>query len=341
VKVKAKTADDLRGKLIDIHAHIGVSLRAYGTQSFPYAQTLEGLYYRQRLHGIDYNVVFPFSSDLYADIARFVGTGIFEPAEEPISPSPFAIENNLVFKEVFQFCPELSDRFLPFVSIDTGRAIEAQMKALEKIAENYPIYGIKVLGVATQTKVIKLLSESRAFLDFAESRDIPMLFHTTPTKDDEYSNVTDVLKVVEKRPGIRFCLAHCILFHKKYLDIAHQADNVWVDTAALKIQIDTLMDYMGDGVDKKDLVDADFSDFRKVMKFLCDAYPDTIIWGTDSPFYSYITRRRQGKDTYREFRYKGTYEDEVAALRSLPQEQMLRAGSINAINFLFGDKNRV
>ena len=50
-----------------------------------------------------------------------------------------------------------------------------------------------------------------------------MLFHTTPTKDDEYSNADDVLKVAESRPNIRFCLAHCILFHRDYLDQADQA----------------------------------------------------------------------------------------------------------------------
>ena len=336
MKIKRKTAKDLEGKIIDIHAHTGVSLRAYGTQSFPYAQTLEGLYYRQLVHDIDINVLFPFSSDLYADIAEYVDSGIFKPAKKPISPSPFAIENSLLFKEVFEFCPELTDRFLPFVSIDTGRAIGAQMKELEKLGDNYPIYGIKVLGVATQQKVVKLLKESSVFLDFAQSNNIPMLFHTTPTKDDEYSNVEDVLKVVESRPDIRFCLAHCILFHRDYLDLADRMENVWVDTAALKVQVDLLMDYIGNGVNKKDLVDADFSDFRKVMKYLCDRYPDTIIWGTDSPAYSYITRRRQGKDTYRDFRYKGTYEDEVAALKYLPTEQMLKAGSINAIKFLFG-----
>jgi hypothetical protein len=163
-----------------------------------------------------------------------------------------------------------------------------------------------------------------------------MLFHTTPTKDDEYSNADDVLKVVESRPGIRFCLAHCILFHRDYLDRVDPAENIWVDTGALKIQVDLLDDYIGNGVDEKDLVDADFSDFRKVMKYLCDRYPDTIIWGSDSPAYSYITRRRQGENTYRDFRYKGRYEDEVAALRYLPEEQMLKAGSINPIKFLFG-----
>jgi predicted TIM-barrel fold metal-dependent hydrolase len=282
------------------------------------------------------NVIFPFSSDLYSDIFGFTRTGIFKAADKPISSSPFAIENNLIFKEVFDFCPELSNRFLPFVSIDTGRAIKAQVKELEKINDRYPIYGIKVLGVATQSKVIKLLDESRVFLDFAESLDIPMLFHTTPTRDDEYSNVDDVLRVVEKRPGIRFCLAHCILFHQHYLDLADQAKNVWIDTAALKVQVDLLMDYIGNGVDEKDLIDADFSDYKKVMRYLCDKYPETIIWGTDSPAYSYITRRRQGKDTYRDFRYKGTYEDEINALKSLSNKQMEKAGSINAIKFLFG-----
>ncbi len=43
MKISRKKAGDLVGKIIDVHAHTGVSLRAYATLSYPYAQSLEDL----------------------------------------------------------------------------------------------------------------------------------------------------------------------------------------------------------------------------------------------------------------------------------------------------------
>ena len=339
MKISRISSKKLINKIIDVHSHIGVSLGSYATLSYPYAQTLEGLYYRQKVHNIDINVVFPYSSDLYADLKILSSEGAFIPAEDPLSPFPFAVENRIIFKEIFEFCPELSHRFLPFICIDPGRAIGLQKNEIEKLEKLYPIYGIKVSGVSSQIKVIKLLSESSIFLDYAESRNIPILFHTTPTPDDEYSHVSDIIKIIEKKQKIRFCLAHCILFNRNYLDIAAQAPNVWVDTSALKIQIDCLKDYIGSGINKKDVIDADFTDYRKVIKVLYEKYPNTIIWGTDSPAYSYITKRKQGKNMFRNFIYKGTYEDEIAALKSLPKNYIIKISNKNTIKFLFG-KNK-
>ena len=65
-------------------------------------------------------------------------------------------------------------------------------------------------------------------------------------------------------------------------------------------------------VSHADLIDVDFSDFRRVMTSLCEEYPNTIIWGSDSPAYTYHSGRKRGKDTYQEYALKGTYEDEIA-----------------------------
>ena len=62
--------EDLAGKVIDIHSHAGVSLKAYMRTEFPYCQSFEDLYYRQIACGVDANVVFPFSEDLYFDFAQ-------------------------------------------------------------------------------------------------------------------------------------------------------------------------------------------------------------------------------------------------------------------------------
>ena len=72
------------------------------------------------------------------------------------------------------------------------------------------------------------------------------------------------------------------------------------------------------------------------MQALVERFPRTIIWGTDSPYHSYITRRLQGEGVYAEFRLKGTYEQEVAALAALSSEQQAQ-NNANALAFLFGD----
>ena len=55
----------------------------------------------------------------------------------------------------------------------------------------------------------------------------------------------------------------------------------------------------------------------------------------EPPFHSYITRRLQGEGVYREFRLKGTYEDEKAALGALLPSQRALV-SENTVRFLFG-----
>ena len=327
--------DELEGKVIDAHAHVGVSLKAYALVEYPYAQTVEGLYYRQLAGGVDVNVVFPFSADLYFDPARLM-EGEVTLAREPLSPCPYAVENRLVMREVFDYCPEISRRFLPFVCIDPGRAVAEQINQLEKLERDYPIYGIKVNPVACQSHVTELLRRGRAFLDFARERDIPFLFHATTLPGEEYSQAADVFPIVERRPELRFCFAHCLLFHREFLERADALSNVWVDTAAMKIQVEWLREETGKTVPASQLVDADYDDHMQVMRTLCERFPDTMIWGTDSPAYSYVCRRKQAEGKFYEFSLKGTYEDELAALKTLPEPLQKRVSNRNTLDFLFG-----
>jgi hypothetical protein len=329
--------DDLKGKTIDAHSHLGVSLKSYACLEYPYAQSIEGLYYRQLAGRVDVNVVFPFSPDLYFNLRRLIdGTAV--PDERPLSPTPYAQENRLLMREVFDYCPELRRRFLPFVSADPGREVAAQIAALERLEAEYPIYGIKILPVMCQTPVTKLLDEGRPILEFARTRNIPFLLHTTAAPDEPYSNARLAFDVIERNPDLRFCLAHCIGFHRGYLDRAAALGNVWVDTAALKIQVELASQGSPLMAAGNDRFTADYSDHRRVMRQLAEAYPRMIVWGSDSPAYSYIVRRRQGEgeDAFADFRLKGTYEDEVAALDGLPSSLRQAVSNGNTLRFLFG-----
>jgi len=330
VSIRRLTPADLAGKVIDVHSHVGVALKSYAALEYPWAETVEGLYHRQLAGGVDVSVVFPFTGDLHFEPGPLM-RGEMVPAAEPVSPVPYALENRRVLKDVYDHCPEIAERFLPFVCIDPERDAAGQLNELRALADEYPLYGIKVNPVGCQSHVAGLLGEGAPLLDFAEERGLPMLFHTS-LANDEYSRMADTLKIVESRPRLRFCLAHCLLFDRTLLERAEAAPNVWVDTAAMKIQVQLAREELP----PKGLIDADFSDHLAVMRTLCEIYPRMILWGTDSPCYSYICRRKQGEGTVHEFRLKADYADEVAALECLPGELKARVSNLNTLEFLFG-----
>lgn len=328
---------DLADKTIDCHAHLGISAKAMACGEYPYAQSIEGLYYRMKSAGVDVTVVFPTTAELFFDLAALT-EGRVVPAQRPLSPAPYVAENRMLMHEVFRFCPEYQDRFIPFVSVDPGRMVYEQIDALQELEEQFPIYGIKVVPVACQTPVTDLLRKGRVFLDFARERNIPFLFHTTVDPRETYSHARLAFEVIDSAPDVRFCLAHCIAFHRGYLERAAAADNIWVDTSAMAIQVQAAVKYPGFMAEGKDRFEADFSDYRDVMQRLAEAYPDTIIWGTDSPYYTYISRRKQGDadDAFMDFRLKASYEDEKAGLDSLSPQLKTKVSNTNTLRFLFG-----
>ncbi len=329
------TREALQGKVIDSHAHLGVSVKAYASLEYPYAQSLEDLYYRQRAGGVDVNVVFPFTPDLFFD-PRALIRGECVPAQPPLSPAPYALENRLLLREVFNYFPELAARFLPFISIDPGRLVAEQLDELHALEAEFPIYGIKIVPVFCQSPVTNLLAEGRPFLDFARTRNLPLLLHTTADPRETYSTAALAFQVIDANPDLRFCLAHCIGFHRGFLDRAAALPNVFVDTAAMKIQVQLAhegSEIMAAGDDR---FPADYADHTRVMQALATAYPDTLIWGSDAPAYSYIARRKQGEGHYLDFRLKAGYDDEVAALHALPVGLRRRVSNENTLRWLFG-----
>ena len=228
----------LKGKVIDCHNHIGVSIKAYACLEYPYAETVESLYCKQQSAGVDVSIIFPFTPDLHFNLRSLISKGINISDRKPFSEVPFGLENNLIMYELSRFNPEYRENFIPFVSADPMRKIDAQIKYLESLEKKYPIYGIKINPTSSQSRIDSLLKKGEPLLKYARERNIPFLFHTSPSTDDYYSYVGDSLKVIEKNPDVRFILAHAIVFHKGFLDIADSMPNVWVDTAALKIQVD-------------------------------------------------------------------------------------------------------
>jgi predicted TIM-barrel fold metal-dependent hydrolase len=281
-------------------------------------------------------VVFPLAPELYFDLPALLEKGEAVPAESPLSPQPYAVENRQLMSEVFRFCPEFKDRFITFVSADPGRDIAGQIEALTALEEEYPIYGIKISPVLCQSPVTELLGRSKGLVEFALERNIPMLIHSTVDPSEQYSQVSDILRVAETYPDQRVCLAHCAGFDWEYLQRADRMSNVWVDTSALKIQVQMTHELSPIMALPNRRFEADYSNHISVMQSLVEAFPDTILWGSDSPAYSYICLRQQADGVQHEFRLKANYEDEVQALDSLSEENRLTVSNTNTLKFLFG-----
>ena len=74
---------DLAGKVADIHAHIGMSIKAYRRTELPYGQTVEGLVYRQTANGVDLMTAFALVRALFLDIPTLVTRRRAVPKEKP------------------------------------------------------------------------------------------------------------------------------------------------------------------------------------------------------------------------------------------------------------------
>jgi len=82
--------------------------------------------------------------------------------------------------------------------------------------------------------------------------------------------------------------------------------------------------------------ESDYSDHTQVFHDLVTAYPRTMLWGSDSPAYSYITKRRYPDGSIVDFKLEGTYEGETDVLEALPDSARMQVASVNTRHFLFG-----
>ncbi len=74
------------------------------------------------------------------------------------------------------------------------------------------------------------------------------------------------------------------------------------------------------------------SDYRNPSQVLADlaaAYPHRLVWGSDAPFYSYVSSAGE-----KPMRMACSYEEEARPLRELSKEIQERISFHNALSFL-------
>lgn len=324
---------DLKNKTIDVHTHIGVSPAAYLSGAYPYCQSVESLLYRMDHNGVDAAIAFPLGEGVFFDARRYIAESRRVPAQPRLTPAPFVRENRLLCEEVYEKPLATPGRVLPFASVDPGRFIKHQMTALERLTDEYPIYGLKCSGIMVQSSHRHFLKKAECFVRFAEERNLPMLLHSTAHAGDKYSHNLINLDVAHAFPAVRFCLAHCLGFDKARLDEADAMPNVWVDSAAMKIQVE--IPEIHPPAEQR--FPSEYPNFRRVFRDLVEAYPTTMIWGSDSPYYTFYEKRRYADGSVVDFVYHATYEQEREALDALDAKGRRQAANANTLRFLFGD----
>jgi predicted TIM-barrel fold metal-dependent hydrolase len=318
--------------IIDSHTHVGVSLQSYLDMAYPYALSFEDLVIRMRLLGIRRSVVFPYGASSYyiADKIKAARKDL-----EIFSAFPYEKENNNLFNEIFNVFPEYSDLAIPFAMFDPSIKTEEQVQCLEKLAGEYPLFGLKTVTSYCQSYVSHLESKGACILNFAREKKIPLLFHCAYYKNDPWASVFDIIDIAERNLDIKICIAHSARFVKSVLDRANALPNCFVDLSAFKIHCDLAASNHEALPLLPERFDADYSNSEEVMKKIVESYPDTIIWGSDTPGYYFIKNFIDSTGKVVEFPLRCRYDREMEILKSLPPSYIDKITYLNTLEYLF------
>lgn len=312
--------------LIDCHNHIGADLFFYLNTYHPYAQDLPAMVTEARRHGVDRWVVFPMVANLTFDVAAMREGKLVSGGLEKV---PYAFENERMLREIYELYPDLGRLTLPFVILDPMREPEAQVKVLRALHKKFPFYGLKIQATMIQSDIRSLLTVGRCFLDLAAELDLPFLIHSSVGPDDHWSQAADILRVAEATPQVRFCLAHSCRFDHECLDRVAALPNTWFDCSAHRIHCDCVLQDLTFVAAKDRRFPADYHNPTEVLLKLAEAYPTKLIWGSDSPFQSYVAVHDSKLVSLR-----STYEEEAVCLHALPEKLRQAVGCDNLLALL-------
>ncbi|MBC8453536.1 amidohydrolase family protein [PVC group bacterium] len=325
--------------LIDVHTHVGTDPASYQRGDFPYAQSAEDLIVRMDRWGVDTAVCFPFLYTTYYDKRAYLN-GRIRKSRSDCSPAPYVNENRRICEEIYEAYPLCAGRLLPFGFFDASRNQTEQVKALHELADQYPLFGLKTASSYTQSPITDLLGKGERLVDFASEHDIPFMLHTAVVPDDPWANVFDILKVVKARPDVRFCLAHTCRFDRNALEQANELPNCFVDLSAFTIHCDLVQQNSPAVAAKPQRFPAPYTQPAKVMQKLADAFTQTMLWGTDTPAYCWMSRFTNAAGETKIMQLKCDTDAEINTFKKLPEKTRQRIGYDNTISYLFDNNHK-
>jgi predicted TIM-barrel fold metal-dependent hydrolase len=312
--------------LFDCHNHLGVDLFFYLNGYSPYAQDLPALVTEGRHCRVDRWVVFPMVSNLSFDVPAMRRAKLVPGGCESV---PYAFENERMLREIYELYPDLGRHTLPFAILDPSREPAAQIRRLRELHGEFPFHGLKIQPTIIQAPIRTLLTTGRGFVDLAAELDVPFLIHSSVAPDDVWSQATDILEVAAAHPHVRFCLAHSCRFDRACLDRVAELPNTWFDCSAHRIHCEGVMRGLRYVAPPERRFPADYRDPTAVLAALAAAYPTKLIWGSDTPFQSYVA-----KDGDAFVSLRSTYAAETDCLHALAPDARHAIANSNLLALL-------
>jgi predicted TIM-barrel fold metal-dependent hydrolase len=319
-----------KATIIDCHTHIGVSPKMFLNLEYPYCLSLEDLVIRLKYLGISHAIAFPRGSSFY----MIKDMSLREKLYPDCSAFPYEKENLLLLKEVYEVFPEYAEMIIPFFYFDPSRYVEEQVNHLEELITKYPVFGLKTCTSYINSYVSDLEKVGKPILDFAVKHELPLILHSSYSKADPWAQSADIISLAENNPTIRFCLAHSARFTQDILDKAASLPNCFVDVSALVIHCRLACENSNEIPPVTERFTADYTDPAAVLAALAKSYPDTIMWGTDSPCYYYIAEYLDKDGNTVKHNLKCDFDAEIKVLKSLPGELIEKIARDNILNFL-------
>ena len=313
--------------LIDCHNHLGVELGAYLRGEFPYAQHLETLVREGQAHGIERFIVFPMVSNFAMNLAALRRGEIS--LEGSLESVPYAFENRRMLREIYEFFPEEGRAAIPFAFFDPFRKVQAQIDELGRLKRDYIICGLKTQTTMLQSPITSLREEGRAFLDLAREWDVPLLIHSSVLPSDIWAQAQDIVDIAEQNPDVRFNAAHSCRFDHQQLHRIAALPNIWFDCSAHVIHCALAAKNSPVVAPIERRFQSDYNDAGQVLRDLANAFPEKLMWGSDSPYYSFVANV-EGKL----FSLLSSYAEEADALHRLPESLKQRVAGDNICAWL-------
>jgi len=155
------------------------------------------------------------------------------------------------------------------------------------------------------------------------------LIHSSVLPADIWAQAKDILDIVEVTPGVRFCVAHSLRFDREQLDRLATLPNAWFDCSAHRIHCQLAVDNGPSVAPPERRFPSDYTRPDQVLRDLAEAYPQKLMWGSDSPYYSFVASIGDVN-----FSLLSTYAEEVACFKALPDELQRLTGETNTLEFL-------
>ena len=114
-------------------------------------------------------------------------------------------------------------------------------------------------------------------------------------------------------------------------------DNCFVDLSAFIIHCQLVLQNSAAVATEDIRFPADYSDPLTAMTQLAEAYPETILWGSDTPFYYWIQKYYTGNGELVEDKLSCGYKEEAQLLNNLPIEIKTKIAYNNSMRFIFGE----